>query len=698
MDSHSAPTEHAHDRTAIDPEDLIPILGESALAWAREWSDATDAALTSPARQARRSRIISLLSSEDRLVVVSRRGEFLYNYWMDGQEHPRGFWRRTPAEAFLAGAPEWDILLDLDALAREENESWVWEGATVERSGERRALIRLSRGGADATVVREYDLEERRFLREDEGAFYLPEAKSAVSWVDEDRVLVGTDVGEGSLTLSGYPRQVRLWERGMAVTDARILFEGEQQSIAAQGALDDSVTPPRVIFAEAPDMFSNRAWVAMVGETAEQATRIPIPEDCDFTLHGDHLFLQPRTTAAEGLSAGVPAGGLGVVPVAEALRDPENAEVRVLFTPDEHTSLEAIHPTKNHLIILLSQDVSSRMMVVDLRDPAATPVEVPLPEHTHAMVVATSPLDGDEAWLVQHSFAQPPQLLRVDLSVGPELSHHGESLAFFDAEGVETRQHWATSADGTRIPYFITGRFDGHPHPTLVLGYGGFEVSLLPSYLGITGTTLLEKGWFIVQPSLRGGGEFGPEWHAQVVKKNRPKVYEDHRAVLMDLHSRGYTTPPLTAVRGGSNGGLLTSQALTQYPELIGAAVIQVPLTDMLRYHTWLAGASWMGEYGDPDIPEERAVLESYSPLHHVVPREERPYPPALVTTSTRDDRVHPAHARLFARALAEAGQPVDYWENTEGGHAGAADFTQVAAVESLIATWLLGVISGRDD
>lgn len=271
-----------------------------------------------------------------------------------------------------------------------------------------------------------------------------------------------------------------------------------------------------------------------------------------------------------------------------------------------------------------------------------------------------------------------------------------QAPALFDASGLETRQHWATSADGTKVPYFITGDFSQGERPCLVGGYGGFEVSLTPGYSAVRGISWMEKGYYFVQPNLRGGGEFGPEWHSQVVKTNRHKVWEDHRAVLEDVVARGYSTPEQLAIRGGSNGGLLTSGALVQYPGLFGAAVIQVPLTDMLRYHTLSAGASWMAEYGDPDVPEERAALESWSPLHNVT--DSPTYPPALVTTSTRDDRVHPAHARTFALALAKAGQPVDYFENTAGGHAGAADNEQVARVESLIYTWLENQIGNSSD
>ena len=312
-------------------------------------------------------------------------------------------------------------------------------------------------------------------------------------------------------------------------------------------------------------------------------------------------------------------------------------------------------------------------------------IRLELPELVTASVVATNAFYGDEVWVSASSFTEPATLYRWD---GVALTAVKRAPAQFDATGLETRQHWVTSADGTQLPYFITGDFSRGKRPTLVGGYGGFEVSLTPGYSAVRGVAWLERGNFFVQPNLRGGGEFGPQWHSQVVKTNRHKVWQDHEAVLADVVERGYAEPEQIGIRGGSNGGLLTSGALTQYPQRLGAAVIQVPLTDMLRYHTWSAGASWMAEYGNPDDPAERAAIESWSPLHNVAPAPA--YPPALVTTSTRDDRVHPAHARLFAHALSAAGQPVDYFENTAGGHAGAADNDQVARVESLIYSWLV--------
>lgn len=668
----------------IDSEQLLPIDSETALGWAKTWSQRTeDSAAANPLRARLQERILAALDSDERIPYVSRRGEVLFNFWRDA-EHPRGLWRTTDLASYLSGDPKWRVLIDVDALAAEEDENWVWKGAEVRRPASDRALIRLSRGGADAVVVREFDLLSDTFIKEN--AFTLPEAKSDLSWVDMDTLLVGTDTGEGALTTSGYPAQVRRWRRGTPVEQAPLVATGESEDVAIGAHVDPTPGFERITVTRALDFYRSRTWVSgLTGELRE----IKVPADCEVIAHRQWLFLLPREEYA-----GIPAGGLGVIELESFLAG--SREVAAVFTPDASTSLQSLTFTEHHLVLTLLHNVSTEILVVSLEEPTGEQRRIKLPDLVTASVVATASLDGDEIWLNASSFTEPSTLYRLDLatSLSPQAVRRAPTL--FNAADMETRQHWATSADGTKIPYFITGAFAGAARPTLVGGYGGFEVSLTPGYAGVKGLALLERGWFTVIPNLRGGGEFGPQWHSQAVKTNRVKVFEDHRAVIEDLHARGYTTPELTTIRGGSNGGLLTSAALTRMPELLGAAVIQVPLTDMLRYHTWSAGASWMAEYGDPDIAEERAVIETYSPLHNVAPREEREYPPALVTTSTRDDRVHPAHARLFARELAVHGQPVEYHENTEGGHAGAADNTQVAAVESLIYSWLISRISSQ--
>ncbi|AQQ14202.1 Prolyl endopeptidase [Corynebacterium glaucum] len=642
----------------IAPSLLDGILDPAALAWAAEWSDATEHAYAAPEL---RARIREALDTDDRIAYVSRRGEHLYNFWRDAA-HPRGLWRRTTLNSYLGGSPEWDVLLDVDKLALDEDEDWVWKGATVRPLAYDRALVRLSRSGADAVAVREFDLATRNFIDVADGGFVIPEAKTDVSWVDLDTLLVGTDTGEGSLTDSGYPAQVQRWTRA---GEREEVFRGERSDVAVGAGVDHTPGFERTIFSRALDFYNARVWV--------DGVELDLPTDCTPYLHREWLFVLPRTQFS-----GVGAGQLGVMKLADFLAG--SREFRVLV---DDATVENLSFTRNFLLVTTLKDVATHITRIEL---GAWEGRELLDGSSTAHVVATSPLDGDEAWISESSFTSPSTLLLAD---GQTVEPVRRAPAFFDAAGLETRQHWATSADGTRIPYFITGDFSRGPRPTLVHGYGGFEVSLTPSFSNVRGIGWLEKGHFFVQANLRGGGEFGPEWHSQVVKTNRHKVWEDHRAVLEDVAARGYAEPSQIGVRGGSNGGLLTAGALVQYPELFGAAVVQVPLTDMLRYHTLSAGASWMAEYGDPDDPVERAAIERWSPLHNVRSRSEVAYPPALVTTSTRDDRVHPAHARTFAQALDQAGQPVDYFENTAGGHAGAADNDQIARVESMVFNWL---------
>ncbi|EEW50940.1 peptidase, S9A/B/C family, catalytic domain protein [Corynebacterium efficiens YS-314] len=662
---------------------LEPIDSPEALKWAEKWSEVTVDKLPEAPRTALRDRLLEALNTDDRIPYVSRRGETLYNFWRDAA-HPRGLWRTTTLESYLTGEPTWKVLIDVDALAEAEDENWVWKGAHVRAPEYDRALVKLSRGGADATVIREFDLATATFV--DTDPFIVEEAKTDVSWLDRDTLLIGTDTGEGSLTTSGYPARVRTWKRGTELVDAPLFFTGEREDVAVGAWVDPTPGWERTFVSRAVDFYNSREFVEVDGEL----TFIDVPDDCDVVVRRQWIFINPRTEFA-----GIPAGGLGVMEFEAFLAG--QREFQPVFTPTASTSLQGLSTTENHLLLTLLDDVSTSIVVVDIHDPTGPQRTLAVPEHTTAHIVATAALDGDEIWVQAATFTQPGTLLRGDLSDSLELTEVRRSPLQWNNAGLDTRQHWATSADGTKIPYFISGRFGEEPKPTLVHAYGGFEVSLTPGHSPTRGIAWLEKGYLFVEANLRGGGEFGPQWHSQAVKKNRRKVWEDHQAVLEDIVARGYATPELIAIRGGSNGGLLTSGALTQYPEAFGAAVVQVPLTDMLRYHTWSAGASWMAEYGNPEDPEERAVIETYSPLHNVESANKRPYPPALVTTSTRDDRVHPAHARLFAQALLDAGQPVDYYENTEGGHAGAADNEQVAHMESLIYTWIeksLGLIS----
>jgi prolyl oligopeptidase len=291
---------------------------------------------------------------------------------------------------------------------------------------------------------------------------------------------------------------------------------------------------------------------------------------------------------------------------------------------------------------------------------------------------------SDELFLLGEDFLTPSSLYWVDgqeemLRAAPER---------FDSSGLEISQHFATSVDGTRIPYFLVGPSGPpEPRPTVLTGYGGFEISMGAHYSAVVGHSWLSAGGQYAVANIRGGGEYGPVWHEAALRDRRHRAYEDFESVARDMIARSVTSPAQLGIMGGSNGGLLVGNMYVRHPELLGAVVCQAPLLDMKRYSHLLAGASWMAEYGDPDDPADWEFIRQFSPYHLIDPA--RTYPPLLLTTSTRDDRVHPGHARKMAAALLSQGQDVTYWENIEGGHAGAADSLQQATMQALAFTFL---------
>ncbi|GAB3464235.1 prolyl oligopeptidase family serine peptidase [Actinophytocola sediminis] len=659
---------------------LEEVTGDTALDWVRERNAETIAELTgAPRFAALRDEVREVLDADDRIPYPRRRGEYLYNFWQDAA-HPRGQWRRTSFESYRGAEPEWEIVLDVDALASAEDESWVWQGAAVLRPGYRRALVELSRGGADAAVVREFDLTSLSFV--DDG-FSLPEAKSRVSWIDEDRIFVGTDFGDGSLTASGYPRIAREWHRGTPLAEATTVFEGKPDDVSAGAYHDPTAGFERDFVYRNLDFYRSEQFL----RTASGLVRIEVPDDAEIAAHREWLLIDTRSPWTVGERT-YPAGALLAARFDDFLAGGRDLEV--LFAPDEHTSLAYHAWTRNHLIVATLYDVKSRFEV--LTPGPAGWTRAPLagvPEVGSADVLDTNPDEDDEYLLNASGFTQPATLYRGE--IGGELEVLKRAPAFFPATGIEVRQQFAVSDDGTRVPYFVVGR-PGATGPTLLYGYGGFEVSLTPSYSGTIGRGWLARGGTYVVANIRGGGEYGPNWHQSVMRSQRLRVYEDFAAVARDLVTTGVTTPARLAIQGGSNGGLLMGVMLTRYPELFGAIVCQVPLLDMRRYHLLLAGASWMAEYGDPDEPADWEFLREYSPYQNVAP--DRPYPPTFVLTSTRDDRVHPGHARKLVARMRELGYDVRYYENIEGGHGGAADNEQAAFKWGLVFEFLQETVS----
>jgi prolyl oligopeptidase len=677
---------------------LEDVSGERALAWVRERNAATETALMArPGFAAREQAIREVLDSRDRIPAVTRIGGQLYNLWIDAA-NPRGLWRRTTLEEYRKPQPAWETVLDLDALGKAEGENWVWGGATCHGPAYRRCLLQLSRGGADATVVREFDLVAKGFVAPAAGGFVLPEAKSLVAWADADTVWVGTDFGPGSLTASGYARIVKRWKRGTPLAEARTVYEGRTEDVYAFVNVDDTPGFERTVIFRAPDFYSSELSLLQ----GERLVPLPKPRDASLRFWRRHVLLDLRSDwQHEGQR--FPRGALLVAEAQAYLEG--RARWTALFTPTATRSLETSAPTRSRLMLNVLDNVANRL---EEWTPPASPggswtrreVQAPHPGQL-SLAPLHDPLLADDP-LAEHYLLSSADFLQPDtLWLGRSGQDGRERLKsrprFFDAEGMRVEQRFATSADGTRVPYFVVwprgARADG-TNPTLLYGYGGFEVAMTPWYSGGIGRAWTGQGGVFVLANIRGGGEFGPAWHQAALLGNRQKSFDDFIAVAEALVRDKVTSPRHLGIEGGSNGGLLVGAVMLQRPELFGAVVCQVPLLDMRRYHRLLAGASWMAEYGDPDKPEHWAFLSRYSPYHNVKPTQK--LPPVLFVTSTRDDRVHPGHARKMAARMLEQGHRVWYWENIEGGHGGAADNAQRARMQALEYAFLWQQLAGR--
>jgi prolyl oligopeptidase len=669
---------------AVDEDPFLwleEVEGEEALAWAEEQNEISLGYLESlPNFEPLFQRNLEIYNSDDRIPMPGIRGEFVYNYWRNA-DHKRGLWRRMKLDAYLAGGAEWEIVLDLDALAEAEGEDWVWKGASCLRPEYRLCLLNLSRGGADATVVREFDTAAGAFV---EGGYFLPEAKSRVGWIDEDTLFAGTDFGEGSLTDSGYPRTVRFWKRGEALEAAPEAFAGETVDVAAGAYRSWDGDTSYDIAYRTPSFFTQQSYLLDVDGNAQ---RIEIPEDAVFrgVLKGQ-MLITLRTDWTVG-DATYPQGALLSVDFADFMAGGRGFQV--VFEPSETVFLGrgGMASTKDYLVLNLLDNVVSRMMRFELVDGRWVGEDLETEKNGAISLTAASD-DSNDLFYVYEGFLKPDTLFH-SANGGAEAKAMKSLPEFFDADGMTVEQHFATSKDGTRVPYFLVlpkGFEANGSTPTLIYGYGGFQISRAPSYSATVGHAWLSRGGAFVVANIRGGGEYGPAWHQAALKENRQRAYDDFIAIGEDLVQRGITSPSHMGIRGGSNGGLLTGVMLTQRPDLWNAVVVQVPLLDMKRFNKLLAGASWMAEYGDPDTDDWQFIKE-YSPYHNLQAGVE--YPKAFFTTSTRDDRVHPAHARKMVARMNEMGVDLLYYENMVGGHAGASDNTQAARNEALIYSYL---------
>ena len=670
---------------------LEDVSGERSLAWVRERNaDSAHVLATRPDFPATRARQLKILDSREKIPAIGRIGAHVYNLWRD-QAHQRGLWRRTTLADYSRPRPAWETVLDLDALGRAENENWVFGGVsclpgrTLEQRD--RCMIGLSRGGADAAVFREFDLVSKQFVQ---GGFALPEAKTQVEWIDRDTLLVGTDFGPGSLTESGYARTVREWKRGTPLATAKEIFEADPKDVYTFFDIDHAPGYEREFLGRAKDFYR----VELFLRTADGLVAIDKPEDALFWSHRQWALLQPRNAYKVGETT-YPAGSLLVTDFDAYMRG--ERRFQVLFQPTATRALVrgGVAFTRTHVLLTIQDNVASKLE--ELREAGGQWLRRDVPSPFAGRLSVTSLHDSAladddmaESYLLNDEDFLTPATLSYARTGSDTQTKLKQSPMFFDATGMKVEQHFATSMDGTRVPYFVVlprGAVADGSNPTVLYGYGGFQISQQPFYASTFGNAWLEKGGVLVLANIRGGGEFGPDWHTAAIKANKQRSYDDFIAVAQDLIRQRITSPAHLGMMGGSNGGLLVGAVLTQRPDLFNAVVCQVPLLDMARFNKLLAGASWMAEYGDPDQPDQWAYISKYSPYHNLKPQVK--YPRVLLTTSTRDDRVHPGHARKMAARMLEQGHQVLYYENIEGGHGGAADNAQRANLRALEFSYL---------
>jgi len=651
---------------------LEDVNGAEAMAFVAESNRKALAALEGDRRyETFRRQAEAILTATDRIPSPAFLGDGIGNFWQDA-ENPKGVWRRTTLDSYRSADPQWETLLDIGALSAAEGRDWVFKGANCLAPDETRCLVNLSDGGKDAVVVREFDLTTRQFV---EGGFSLPEGKHRISWLDRDTLLVATDFGPGTLTESGYPFIIKTLSRGQTLAEATEAYRGDigdgGYGVSASVLRDGRGAVLAVLFNRPLDTFSSETLQWLDG----RATRLNLPAKVNVqgAIRDQLIFSvdQAWTQAGETFSA----GSLVAAPLA-GLRDGQG-RADAIFVPGARQSVEEVSVFDNRVVATIYDNVRGRMMnFVDSGGQGWLKTSVDVPDNV-AVHLGDSSRGSGRLFYSYEGFLTPATLGLLDLGIGTggRTEQIASAPARFDASTHVVEQFEATSSDGTKIPYFVVRPkdlvMDGHA-PTIMYGYGGFQVSKPPAYIPEMGKLWLEKGGVYVNANIRGGGEFGPDWHQAVLNENRQLAFDDFAAVARDLETRGITSPRRLGIYGRSNGGVLTSVMVTQHPELINAAVIESPLIDMLRYHELPAGASWIGEYGDPRIPGEAAWIAGYSAYQQLRPGTD--YPRVYITTNTRDDRVHPGHARKFAARLGDQGHDHLYYEETSGGHSNDAD------------------------
>ncbi len=656
---------------------LENIEGEKALDWVRKANAMTDESLgADPLYQEIYADALGALNSEDKLPEIEQMGDWVYSLKKNA-EHPRGLYVRAHITNFRTGKPKWAPVLDIDGMSKAEGVNWVFSEMSCLKPSYQKCLVSLSAGGGDAHVVREFDAEKLEFV---DGGFELPEAKMRVSWLDEDNLYVATDFGEGTMTKSGYPRIVKIWKRGEKLDKAKTVAETSADSMMMMADRYGSPAQPIDILSERISFWETQYYQLI----NDEAIRLSLPNtaviegvvdgELVVSLNDDWVF------AGQSFQQG---SVLLVKPSHLFSNTTSKISITLLAESKQNEVVELVTVMKGGILLTVLEDVKSKVYRYRKTESGWASREVALPESGAISIVSTND-DNGEFVARYEGFLTPPTLYLVTSE--SKVNKVLQQSPTFNSQEMKVSQYFAESKDGTRVPYFVIMHKDtafNAKNPTHIFAYGGFRASLTPSYSGsyeahngAYGKAWLERGGVFVSANIRGGAEYGPAWHAAALLENRHKAFEDFEAVAEDLFKRKITAPKHLGIEGRSNGGLLVGATMVRRPDLYGAIICGVPLLDMKRYNKLLAGASWMAEYGNPDTDDWQFIQE-YSPYQLV--KKGQDYPPIFLFTSTKDDRVHPGHARKMAAKMMAHDYSVDYYENIEGGHKGSATSEQTA-------------------
>ena len=669
---------------SVISSDLDPYLwleeveGKKSLAWVEEQNEETFTRYTkSNAFKEKYERIKKELNDDERIPSAYYQNGEMYNFWRD-EKNVRGVWRKTSFKSYLKDEPIWENILDIDQLAKDEGINWLYKGADCLAPEYKRCLIRLSDGGTDAVTIREFDLEEKKFVKD---GFNTYPSKQNASWINEDQILIGADFGEGSMNESGYPMQVKLWNRGESLEEAKIFFSGSYEKIFNFPFV--SIRPDGKYYGiiEGPTFFSEVLHLF----DGEKLIKINLPQMID--IHG--FFNESLILSIEEDWEIFKSGSLLEINVNSLLANSINeSDVKIIFEPDGQRFISGVSIGKHQLMVSMLENVNGKITRFMKKDDRWDSKDIEGFQNS-TMNIYGQDVWSDNSFISVSNFLEPSSIYHA--SDGADYKKIKSRKNSIDPEKYRVEQNFVSSADGASIPYFLISRKDidlDGKNPTILYGYGGFQISKPPSYLGGSiAEYWLNSGGVYVVSNIRGGGEYGPAWHQSALKENRQRAYDDFIAIAIDLIEKGITSKDHLGIEGRSNGGLLVGATFTQRPDLFNAVICGVPLLDMYRYDKLLAGASWVDEYGDPDNPEEWEFIRKYSPYQNLKKGTE--YPEVFFYTSTKDDRVHPGHARKMAKKMTDMGSPIVYYENTEGGHAGTSNIDQFSFLLALQLAYL---------